>query len=296
MPTLCLERLRELEKEIGWEGEKKKDRTHLPVIHVTHTKKELKQIRKEDKILIKKTSKSDKARYRSMLGEFDPETVEEIITQYGDDYKSAIEYMKYLNERIETTFEGRAYYNSLDDYVAINDSKIAASTDPIIASGMWDSWEDYVAKHSDLSMIKLHKRRKKFRKIFDKKQKKMRKKYKSFEMYDPLFRMRKIDDVELKKSLKAITKENMERRNRFLEVIGKSCMQFDPYLMKSFKERTKAANKALNRYIIDMNKAASYNGELDDYGLPYKSGPMESFEIQLGKTPKDISELLNSNT
>lgn len=296
MPTLCLERLRELEKEIGWEGEAKKDRTHLPVIHVTHTKKELKKIKKEDKVLIKKTKISDKVRYRSMLGEFDQETVEDIITQYGDDYRAAIEYMKYLNERIETAFEGRAYYESIDDYVVIRDSKVSASIDPIIASGMWDSWQEYVDKHPDLSMVELHNRRKKFRKIYQKKQKKMRKKYKSFEMYDPLFRMRKIDDVELKKSLKAITKENMERRNRFLEVIGKSCMQFDPYLMKSFKERTKAANKALNRYIIDMNKSASYSGELDDYGLPYESGPMESFEIPLGKAPKDLADLLKSNT
>ena len=66
--------------------------------------------------------------------------------------------------------------------------------------------------------------------------------------------------------------------------------------MKSFKERTKAANKALNRYIIDMNKSASYSGELDDYGLPYEGGEMESVEIPLGDAPKDFKKLLKIDT
>ena len=296
MPTLCLERLRELEKAVGWTGEKKVDRTNLPVIRATHTKKEIKQFKREDKRLLKKTKKTDKMKYRAMLGTFDPETREEIITQYGKDYQAAIKYMEYLIERIKDASQVVEYYGSAEEYMAVRDYKASASTDPIIASGMWDSWVEYVDKHPKLSLDELHKRRKKFRKIYEKKRKKLRKKYKSFEMYDPLFRMRKIDDVELKKSLKAITKENMERRNRFLEVIGKSCMQFDPYLMKSFKERTKAANKALNRYIIDMNKSASYSGELDDYGLPYEGGEMESFEIPLGDAPKDFKKLLKIDT
>ena len=93
----CLQRLRELEKEFNWEGEEKTDYSSLPTFHVTYTKKEKKQIRKENKSLKKKVKKSTKTQYYRLLGTFDPWTQEDIIRYFRDDYKSAIDYMRGLS-------------------------------------------------------------------------------------------------------------------------------------------------------------------------------------------------------
>ena len=292
----CLQRLRELEKEFNWEGEEKTDYSSLPTFHVTYTKKEKKQIRKENKSLKKKIKKSTKTQYYRLLGTFDPWTQDDIIRHFRDDFKSAIDYMRGLSERVQSEYSDIVEITP-EEYCLDCDARATAGIDPIVSSGNWEAWEKYVDDHPNMELTKLHKKRKKFLKIIKKFDSKLRKKYKAFETYDPLFRMRKIDEVELKKSLKMLTRENKERRDRFLEYMQKSFgLEKDPYLMRSFKERTDAANKALNRYILDMNKAASYKEpELDDYGEPMQPPrKSESFELDLSVDQNELRRLFGS--
>lgn len=276
----CLEKLRELEAAYEWEGERPPDHANRPVYHVEYTKKEKKQIRKENKMLKKKTKKGTKKKYYALLGVFDPDTRYDIHRKYCDDKNGGVKYMMWLLDRIYNTpeFEKMTDEEFGDEFVY----RATAAQDPLVSSGNWDAWVEYTEAHPKMSMEKLRKQRKKFHKIIKHKDKKLRRKYKSFEAYDPLFRMRRIDEVELKKSLKSITRENAERRDRFLRVIREQCGLNDEYLMETFKDRTKAANKALNKFILDMNKSAAY-GDNDDppWDESESSGEDESYEIKL---------------
>ena len=258
----CIQRLHELEKELGWEGEKEVDYSHLPTFHVTYTKKEIKKIDKENKKLKKKTKKKDKLRYYELLGTFDPWTREDIIRQF-DDKNDAIRYMVSLSKRLHEEWTHEERYETPREYCEESDAIRTIGTDPLISSGNWDAWEEYTASHQKMSLEKLHKRRRTFVKRVKKERSKVHKKYKAFERYDPLFRMRKIDEEELKKSLKLLTKETMERRDRFLEQMQKAySLPPDDYLITNFKDKSKAANKALNKYIMDMNKSSSYSDDV----------------------------------
>ena len=242
----CLERLRELEKELGWEGEEKIDYSHLPVIHVQRTKKEKKKIKKHKRKQIKK-------QYYTLLATFDELTFNYIVDTF-DDKAEAIKYMESLSERCKSECQIE-YYDSVEDAAAEIIDKIIPNNDPIIQSGYWEQWEEYTKTMKTNNAHKIWKKRQKFLNHITKERKHIQKKYKSFSLYDPLFRARKIDEVELKKKLKQITRENMERRDKFIEQAENLFGLRDPHLIKQFKDRTKAASKALNKYVIDMNRS-----------------------------------------
>lgn len=243
----CRKRLREIEKELGWEGEEKIDYSHLPVIHIKHSKKEKKQHKKRERKLIKH-------QYYELLGTFDEFTRNEIIDNFDDKFE-AVKYMESLKQRCNTEYEDLQYYETIEDAVACHKEKTIPSSDPIVQAGCWDQWEEYADSLKTHSVAKIWKKRKKFLSRITKSKKKLQKRYKSFSLYDPLFRARKIDEVELKKKLKLITKENMERRDAFLEKAEELFGLRDPYMIKQFKDRTKEASKAINKYVIDMNRS-----------------------------------------
>ena len=262
----CRDRLRELQAEIGWKGEEPIDYTKLPTIKIHGDK--LGKVKfhsgkhgKHDKRLERKfdsgkdaseISKVDiKKRYDELIITFDEITQWHVITTYTD-IEDAVAYMEHVIELLRDIID---VGSPIEDYCSAVDYRATCKLDDqIISLGLWDEWEKYSSRHK-IKPSEIRNARKKFIRSYSKRKSTKLKSYKTFEMYDPIFRVSKMDEQQLKNKLKQINAENRDRRDRMLKMIAECFGGGDEYMLKSFKDKTDTMMKRMKHQMNDLCKS-----------------------------------------
>ena len=262
----CRDRLRELQAEIGWKGEETTDYTKLPTIKVHgdklgkvkfHSNKNIKY----DKRLGHKSNSSKhsnevsekdiKKRYDELIATFDEITQWHVITTYTTT-EDAVAYMEHVIESLRDMVD---VGSPIEDYCGTVDYRATCKMDDQITSlGLWDEWEKYSSKHK-IKPSEIRNARKKFIRSYSKRKSTKLKSYKTFEMYDPIFRVSKMDEQQLKNKLKQINAENRDRRDRMLKMIAECFGGGDEYMLKSFKDKTDTMMKRMKHQMNDLCKS-----------------------------------------
>ena len=244
----CHERLKQLRKELNYDTKKNEPETStLPVIHLKADKR-MKKIRKE-------MSKKEKANKAAIARDILYNLFEE---WYAKELMETMEYEELIDFVIDYA---KAWKEQLTDFEVMSLDTLLPEEpfdeDFDIPDDQWDAYVKFEkSQKKSVNGIKdVIKMRKKFKKEVNKKRKHYVKH--GLMIYDPLFKHSKVNEQQMVKNLKRISRENEIRTQEFAKMMNK--LVGDPVnqkLLKSFEEHTKAVIHQVNKQIKDIRKSA----------------------------------------
>lgn len=238
----CKERLRELQKEFKYKPEHP-EYSSLPVIHL-----------KKEKIpkSIRKKHKQDKASI----------ALDILYNLFTDEYAVYLLKTMEYDELVDYCIDwAEAWKDQLVDRcdgepLSVLDPESPSVDDFDIPDDEWKSYLEYEKKHKPKNFTDVMDNRKRFKKHV----KKGRKRYykKGLMIYDPLFKHSHIDEQQMIKNLKRISRENEQRTKEFAKMMN-DLVGDNPAnqkILKSFEKHTAEVHKRVKRQIRDIEKSA----------------------------------------